>query len=261
MNKIIRYTTLSNGNKVIYNSEEHKKDIEERKRINKEVYTKLQESWNRTCFICGSKESGLCKGKPLWFKYKIDEIGKFNFDGKWNNEYICRSCYRKEEDKEPDSLHKLEKLNRLCRNGNLSKNSEAGKGFICEQIWCKARDLQNCNIITDNFHHKYDTSKDDEFGYCQIRSNGFLKESNRWNSFRTKGTYINLVLFCMNKDYTNIDRMYIIPEIEAKKVKVITIYKNNRVDSWYNKFQIDETPYNEVFHSMSLEDCPVLKSD
>ena len=41
----------------------------------------------------------------------------------------------------------------------------------------------------------------------------------------------------------------------------ISISINSSSYSWYEKYRIDETPYNEAYHSLKLKDCPVLKCE
>ena len=66
----------------------------------------------------------------------------------------------------------------------------------------------------------------------------------------------------MSKDWKDVDRIYIIPESEAKEGTSITISKNPyRGIPWYEKYRVDEKPYNEAYHSLSIEDCSVLKDD
>lgn len=61
----------------------------------------------------------------------------------------------------------------------------------------------------------------------------------------------------MNKDETMVERVYIIPkEAVGSRVSIsISKYLNSR----WEIYRVDEKPYNDAYHSMSLKDCPVLK--
>ncbi len=221
---------------------------------------------NTTCHICKGKETRIQpNGRPHWLKYKIDKDRKFDPNGNWDEKsYICGLCYDKERRKLPDSNVNLIKSMRKFRNKELSKNCSSGKAFIGEQIWCKVRGVENCNIKKDNFAYKYDHSHDPEYGITNTKiaslshHQGIIES---WH-FDTKGKYVHAVLFCMNKNWDDIERIYIIPEKEMKKRNSITISKNPyRGIPWYEKYRVDEKIYNYTYHNMNIEDCPVLKDD
>lgn len=178
-------------------------------------------------------------------------------DLRWK--WVCQSCYKKHYDKAPDSHNNLMKAMRKSRNKELSKDCTSGKGFIGEQIWCKARGVENCNIKKDNFTYKYDHSPDLEYGIVNTKIATI--EMGAWH-FTPKGKYAHAVLFCMDKEWENVDRTYIIPEFEMKMRTSITITKNPiRGSQWYDKYRVDEKPYNNAYHNMNIEDCPILKND
>lgn len=136
------------------------------------------------CNICKKNETGmLSNGRPHWLRHVINEDGNFDPNGNWDRKsYICVKCYDKECRKLPDSHTGLIKSMRKFRNKELPKDCSSGKGFIGEQIWCKARGVENCNIKKDNF-------------------------------------------------------------------------------AWYEKYRVYEKPYNDAYHNMNIEDCPILKDD
>ena len=213
------------------------------------------------CFICNSKETRIMlNGRPNWLKYKIDTNGNFKKDGSWDGKtYICNLCYRKETYKLPDNPYNKLKLNAKFRNKQLSKSSTLGKGYIGEQIWCKVRGVKNCNIEMNTFNYKYDHSPDPEYGIVNTKYAVFNNKYNRW-VFDTADNCDNFCCISMNKEETDVNRVYIIPKEEAEKRTGITMSINSK-DSWYEKYRVDETPYNEAYHSMNLKDCPVLKDE
>lgn len=66
---------------------------------------------------------------------------------------------------------------------------------------------------------------------------------------------------CMDrsKPWKNVERVYVIPKDIVIKRSSITIYKNPSRSAWYEDFRIDERPFNDVYHNMSLGNCKVLK--
>lgn len=213
---------------------------------------------NTTCYLCNSKETYIHpNGRSVWCKYKTDNNRNFTMKGtNWDGKsYICQKCYDEQKYQENG------KLKAKSRNKELSKNSTSGKGFIGEQIWCKVRGVKNCNIELDNFHTPKDHSPDPEYGIVNTKTSKYNEKYRYWSGFDIENDECdNFVLFCMNKEWTNIERTYIIPKKVVGNRTRITISKNT-VNSWYSKYQIDEKPYNEAYHSMNLKDCPVLKID
>lgn len=221
---------------------------------------------NTRCYICKRNETRILpNGRPHWLSYKVDKNGKFDSNGNWDRKsYICAICYDKEHRKLPDSDTNLIKSMRKFRNKELSKDCSSGKAFIGEQIWCKARGVDNCNIKMDNFAYKYDHPPDPEYGITNTKIASLSHHQGTieaWQ-FSPSGKYNYVVLICMSKDWKDVDRIYIIPESEAKEGTSITISKNPyRGIPWYEKYRVDEKPYNEAYHSLSIEDCSVLKDD
>lgn len=221
---------------------------------------------NTKCCICESKETRIQpNNRPHWLKYKVDKDGKFDSNGSWDEKsYICEICYDKEHRKLPDSNANLIKSMRQFRNNELSKDCSSGKAFIGEQIWRKARGVDNCNIKMDNFAYKYDHSPDSEYGITNTKTASLSHHQGTievWR-FSPNGKYDHAVLFCMSKNWKDVERTYIIPESEMKKGTSITITKNpSRGVPWYEKYRVDEKPYNDAYHNMNIEDCPVLKDD
>lgn len=223
---------------------------------------------NTICFICASKNTRLKPdGRPTWFRYTVDKNNVFDLKSTiWDRKsYVCSKCYEKESRKLPDSRTNWIKSQRKFRNKELPKDCSSGKAFIGEQIWCKTRGVDNCNIKMDNFAYKYDHSPDQEYGITNTKIaslNHHQGTVEAWGGFHTNGKYDNAVLICMDKNWENVERVYIIPEYEMKKRSNVTISKNPyRGIPWYEKYRVDEKPYNDAYHNMNIEDCPILKND
>jgi len=211
------------------------------------------------CRLCGTNETAFYQNKALWHAYKVKD-NKFDLDGEWDKKnYICRNCYSNEN----------EKRKRLSRNKELPKDTTRGKGFIGEQIWCVTRGVKNCNIEADNFNYPFDHSPDSVYGIVQtkISSLGKLYQYFYWvfakEPFDVKGElkekYDNIVLICMDIDWNNVERVYIIPYDVIFKLKTISIPRDG--DTWYEQYRVDEKPYNDVYHSMKIENCSVIKNE
>ena len=220
---------------------------------------------NTKCCTCESKETRILpNNRPCWLKYKIDKNRKFDPNGNWDEKsYLCSICYDKERRKLPDSNDNLIKAMRQFRNNELSKDCSSGKAFIGEQIWRKARGVENCNIKMDNFAYKYDHPPDPEYGITntKIASLSHYQGTIEAWRFAPNGKYDRAVLFCMSKNWKDVERTYIIPESETKNMQQIMITKNPGNVPWYEKYRVDTKPYNDAYRSMNIEDCSVLKDD
>lgn len=210
----------------------------------------------RKCFRCKSTTTFVDPrtGVAAWRKRKIKVDGKDVWDGK---NYYCDSCYHK--------------LKRKCRNKELEKDSRKGKGYRVEQAIAKTLGIKNCNIELDNFNTIFDLYHPEKYKEIQSRSvqpsirKAYWKckiyEYDVWHFPVDLPEYDTLMAVCMSKDYEDIDRMYAIPVDKLSPSQGLTIYKDPKLPAWYEEFRIDEKPYNETYHSLSIEDCPVIKDD
>lgn len=202
----------------------------------------------RKCCECGSYETYIYGSRPKWYTHICTK--------ECCTGYICNKCYIRMRHKLPEDYHSIVKSMRKFRNKQLSKDSKLGKGFIGEMIVAKTRGLKSCSMETDVFNHKSDLSIDPEYGDIQVKlrtpQNGDYKVS-----FGAEHNFDTLFVLCMSKDMKNIEKMYAIPEGELYGITQITICKNG---TKYETFRIDEVPYNDVFHNMKLESCPVLEN-
>lgn len=210
---------------------------------------------NTLCKRCGGNKTRPCNEdgtRPQWFKYKINENSKFDINGKWTGEYLCNMCYN------------VLSRNRKYVNKELSPDTNVGKGFIGEQIFSKVRGVKNCNIESGNFHNKQDHSIDKDYGIVntkiatvsKIKVKDFYYDGWKINPH---GEYDNLCIICMSMEWYDVERVYIIPIRSLGNKTGIAIYKSS--NSKWEKYRVDEKSYNDAYHSMSLKDCPILKSD
>lgn len=203
----------------------------------------------RKCCECGSSKTHVSGYSHKWYKHICTK--------ECCTGYVCLKCYSKQRNNLPDSNHGIIKSMRKFRNGKLSKGSSSGKGFIGEMIVAKTRKLKSCAIETDNFNNRFDLSVDPEYGNIQVKlrtpQHGDYKVS-----FGIEHNFDTLFVVCMSEDMKDIEKMYVIPEEELCGITQITICKNG---GKYEIFRVDKTPYNDMFHSMKLENCHILESD
>jgi len=56
----------------------------------------------------------------------------------------------------------------------------------------------------------------------------------------------------------NIVKTVIIPKFEIMKRGNIRVYENDEY-RWYEKYIVDEKPYNDIYHNLNEEDLSILK--
>jgi len=208
----------------------------------------------RLCFRCHSDTTYVSEktGVAAWRKRKINGI--------WDGEnYYCDSCHHK--------------LKRKCRNKLVEKDSNTGKGFRVEQVVAKALGLKNCNLELDDFNTVFDLYDPIKYKDIQVRSIGPSIRKATWNGREYIYDVCHFALnlpecdtffaICMSKGYKDIERIYAIPVDKLPKdglAKGMTIYKDPKFPAWYEQYRIDEKPFNEIYHSMKIDDCPIIKN-
>lgn len=187
--------------------------------------------------------------KETWRRQTINNI--------WTGDYYCDSCYHK--------------LKRKCRNKELEKDSKSGKGFRIEQVIAKTLGIKSCSIESDNFNSAFDLYDPIKYKEIQARSakpsirkatwNDKVYEYHVWHFALDLPEFDTIIVICMSEDYKNIERMYAIPVDKLPMAQGLTIYKDPKNRPWYEEYRIDEKPYNDTYHSMSIDNCEVIKND
>ena len=96
---------------------------------------------DRVCCICGNIFTYMIDSiYPMWYTHNCE---KLNCTG-----YLCNDCFMIYDQK---SFKNLQKTMRKNRTGQISKDSEFGKGVIIECVIARVRGLKNVNIEIDNF--------------------------------------------------------------------------------------------------------------
>lgn len=222
---------------------------------------KRREIENRTCYKCGSDDTYIRKqGWPLWRKYKGDDWRNYKADsktGEWDGKsYLCGNCYGRIISNFPDSRNSLRKQIANSRNRQIDPDSTQGKGHITEQIATKTLGIKNYNLESDNFCAEFDAY--DPVKYHRIDIKGPSLINGVWIATGIGKNFDNLFILCMSNDYNHVIKVYIIPkEFIGDKINV-KIYEGI-LNILYDKFLVDEKPYDDTFHSMDESDFSLLR--
>lgn len=182
--------------------------------------------------------------------------------GIWTGKWWCRSCWtHKNEKNNPDSFYNVTKSMRPCRNKGIDKDSTFGKGFRGEQLFCKIREDENCNIKLDHFTSKVDVF-DKEYGKVQVKTVSLSLEHGKWKANDINKSCDTVVIICMDYDFKIVLRVYIVPRKHIQGNNV-TITENPSRESKWETFRLkenEENVYNDTYHNMKIDDCPILKN-
>ena len=188
------------------------------------------------------------------FYYRLDELG-FS-----TGEILCPRCV--------SDMKNSRRYLANWRIGNLDPSTPSGKGFIGQQIVAKTYGVDDCNLKMNNFSFYVDLFGHAEYGFVEVKIRTFDKKHGRWNIVGTYRelndiTYDTLFAVCMDEywPWKNVRRVYAIPwEVISHKTG-FDIYQDppKRADPWYEEFRIDEKPFNDTYHNMKLDNCPVLR--
>lgn len=211
--------------------------------------TKIQKeklAIKRKCHKCGSENT--CH----WYK-----------DGTLD---LCSACYQKGPDS-PNSIRKSLAKCRIKRVIDLSNFDDLNDneiGRIVEYMVCNTYGIDNCNDDLDNYRSPFDAIHP-EYGRLQIKGvslniiRGDWSRALRYTEVLWR-EFDFMILVCMdeNKPWENVERVYKIPREEFSNRKGVTIVKNSSRDTWYEKYEIDEKPFNNVWHDMKTKGHVVL---
>ncbi len=196
----------------------------------------------------------------------IVDIGK-HIDG--DDIFIMRLA--NSNDKPTINQYMREKSRQKCRNKGLDPDSPQGFGYMTEVLIAKFLGIMTCFDIynskmlsTGNFHYRdFDIYQHEDFGRIDAKgSKQFYRKGCYYWRFDTKKNKIPDFFFCIgyNDTRTEVLCVYIIPN-ENILTHVIHINKNWDQDKdpyyWHKQ---DPKPWNDLFHTLKLEDCPVLKT-
>ena len=195
--------------------------------------------YNKTNTCDNIKEDGRKCENKLECAYR-----EYNKEGNWTGKLVCKNCYIKDYEKNnPNSHNNTIKEMRDFRLKNLDPYSETGKGYIYQQVTCKARRITDLNLENDNFQSPIDHSADHQLGIVQTKD-AILNIENRLWSFSNQTEqgkiFNNLIIYCLSIDMKNIEKAYIIPWEEIIIRLGFSISKNASGYHWYDKYIVDE---------------------
>jgi len=173
----------------------------------------------------------------------------------FNSRILCNQC-KKNIEKEKN------KFKSDCRNNDLDPYSSAGKGYISEILVAKFLNIKTCFDITGNFNHKFfDLYDIEDWEKINVKSSSLHMEN--YHQFNIKKNIIPDFFFCIgyNELRKHVIKVYIIPnEKYISNRTAITINVNNP-NPVYLKFEESEKPWDDLFHSLKLENCKVLRTN
>ena len=201
---------------------------------------KLNKVWvsgNKICVICGTKETN-----------------------QWHNSdrgRICHSCYYKQKSKYMNKL--------------LDIDSNVGKGFVGERIVAAVLGIKpecDCNRIKGLGHKDFDMVQlhDEKYGKIQVKTATLrvsCHNSLHWY-FDLVGRCDTYVMLGFSQERKDVIKVWVIPSNKSivtykTGLNIILNPKNIRhVAREIKKYEVDVKPYNDIYHSMSLEVCDTL---
>ena len=211
----------------------------------REYGTPKKKDIKRKCNKCGREESS------HWYK-----------DGRLD---LCNICYQRYNPNSSNNTIKsmakcrTKRIIRIDRFGNLDDND---LGYVIECIVCDTYGIKIYNDEVDNYRSPFDAIHP-EYGKFQIKGASFNIIDGQWH-LRFRNTEILwsafdfVVIICMdgNKPWKNVERVYKIPQEEFINRKSIAIVKDptdcvgNLKTPWYEKYRIDEKPFNDTWHDL-----------
>jgi len=189
---------------------------------------------SETCSNCGCKK----EGSQNWL-YK-------------NEQRLCKKCYNNSD----------------YTNGNLDPESSTGFAFLSQRVVAKTLGLDlehDCNC-SQGFGSEYDLL-DDKLGTINVKT--YVLNNNNFWSFNLINKYKpdTYIMLGFASDKSDILHVWITePEddltFDDKKdelKKGISITNSERGLKRAAPWEVDAEPYSDAYHSMSLENCSVLK--
>lgn len=210
---------------------------------------KKEEIKERKCCVCGSNKTYIDNsGVYIWNRYK-DING--NWDGK---SYTCKKCHRKEifelEKIDPDSHYNYMKSNAKYRTKGFDKNDSRDKFIIGESVICKVLDIDNINIIENNFNMHIDTHHE-YYRDIDVKIDS-PTEDGKWK-FHTRRKWDCDHYFCLGTDenWKNIEAALIIPNGGwVTDISSINISRYPKNSSKYDQFRVDARIYNDAYQGL-----------
>jgi len=212
----------------------------------------------RKCYVCGGSETYIdSEGREHWSCHRDEK-------GKWTGNWLCNTCRMNTDKKKKYYKDRYNEIKYItdCRNARINIKSEKCKGCIGAQICAITLGVGDLNIQMDNFTYYVDLSEHTKYGYCEVKTATFNPRDGRWYFNKIhKENFDYILLVCMDQywPWKNILRIYAIPSDMIMTSTTITIYDNPSRKTWYEESEMDEKPFNDTYHNMDINKCPVLR--
>ena len=250
------YGIVDGKPKLIYFDENRniiKNPTKEQKELS--IFDNRRKNTTAKCCKCGEGTYVSPEGRHMWRKCRC---GKSNC-----TTWLCEKCYKKD--------YNMDSRIADWRTGNLSANSSTGKGFIGAQVVAKTYELDDCNINMNNFNFYVDLSKHPIYGNVEVKTASLSIEYMRWMVALKNFNFDTLIIVCMDSEFPwkNVLRVYAITREYVNGLQGIYIPARGEKDelgrsskgSKWDKFRIDEKPFNDTYHKMDISKCTVLSRD
>lgn len=215
-------------------------------------------SWNNALLSAGLKVNqkhhmGILDGTETCDNCEKLKSGNQNWY--YNNEQrLCKSCYYN-----PD-----------YKNNNLDPESNTGFAFMSQRVVAETLGLElkydcNCSIGFNAPDDLYDK----KLGYINVKTAVLFKD-NAWHfDFGNKYIPDKYIMLGFSEDKSDIKHVWntepeddlTFDEKNFKYKQSISITNSERGLRRVKGWEVDVEPYNNAYHSMSLENCSVLRSD
>lgn len=248
INGKLRTVIADEDNNIIKNPTKEQKELA--------IFDNRRKNTTVKCCRCGKGTYVDPEGHHKWKKCTC---GKSNC-----TTYLCHRCKSKDYDRDRNSMA-------AWRTGNLSIYSTTGKGFIGAQIVAKTYELDDCNIKTNNFNFYVDLSKHSIYGDIEVKTVSLDIEYMRWMVHLRNWNFDTLFMVCMGCEYPweNVLRVYAIPCEYVNGLQGVYISARGPIDELgrsskgtkWDKFRIEEKPFNDTYHKMDINKCKVLRKD
>lgn len=180
-----------------------------------------------TCSNCGGERLG-----KSW-QYK-------------NDKRLCQSCY-------DGSKYKY---------GELEPKSKLGIHFVSKILVLKYFNAEtNCKR-----NEKFDFSNilNIEDKNYRINTSKYSKSHNFWNfKFISNKSIDNYMFIAFSENHEDIEHVWMFPKNAERIInkKNISITKSNYSIEKIKEYELDSEKFNDIYHSLKLEKCSILKSD
>ncbi len=162
---------------------------------------------------------------------------------------------------------KCAKTKTKCRNKQLDPDGTSGIGYITEVLISKFLEIPTCFDITDNFcNPKYDILEHEDWGIIDCKGSSLHNDNSGRNyywSFSIRNNTKPDFFFCIGYDENrkHVLLSYYIPnDVNISKLTTLRINANwTPEEDPYYWFKQDPKLLNDIYHTLSLENCPVLR--